>query len=541
MGFRPSRWALVVVFVLGASPALSPAADPLAARVDQVIHSPGFETGHWGLLVVDGKTGKTVFEKNADQLFCPASVTKLFSSGAALVDLGADYRFQTPVVRRGKVDEKGTLHGDLILVGHGDLSLGGRTGPDGTLLFVDDDHTYAGGNLRSGLVPADPVAGLDHLAREVLAAGIKSVTGDVLVDDRYFEPAESTGSGPSHVSSIMVNDNLVDVVATPAEKAGEPAAVKLVPATAYVTADVNVETTAEGVAPTLQVRSVGPRRFTVRGRIPVGHAPVVKIYEVDDPASFARTTFIEALRKRGVAVKASTLADNAAEKLPPRSEVADLPKVAEYGSPPLREYLKVILKVSHNLHASTLPLLLAAHHGETTLSQGLAREGAVLKGLGVDTHAVSFGGGAGGSRSDMVSPRATVTLLRALAARPDFPAFEAALPVLGRDGTLARAVPHESPARGHARAKTGTFWVDNGLDGKAVLTSKALAGYMETASGQPLVFAFFVNDVPLDASGAKLSEATAAAGRLLGKLCETFYMLEPSPESDAKAAAAGSD
>src|SRR5439155_2260258 len=127
-------------------------------------------------------------------------------------------------------------------------------------------------------------------------------------------------------------------------------------------------------------------------------------------------------------------------------------------------------------------------------------EGALLQGLGVDPGAVSFGGGAGGSRSDMVTPRATVALLRSLAVRPDFPAFEAALPVLGRDGTLARAVPHDSPARGHARAKTGTYWVDNGLDHKAVLTSKALAGYMETASGKPLVITFFLNNVPLDAS-----------------------------------------
>ena len=104
-------------------------------------------------------------------------------------------------------------------------------------------------------------------------------------------------------------------------------------------------------------------------------------------------------------------------------------------------------------------------------------------------------------------------------------AFDAALPILGRDGTLARAVAPDSPARGHAHAKTGTYWVDNELSGKAVLTSKALAGYLETASGRPLVFAFFVNNVMLDAPrpGRTVSDATAEAGRLLGKLCEVFY------------------
>jgi D-alanyl-D-alanine carboxypeptidase/D-alanyl-D-alanine-endopeptidase (penicillin-binding protein 4) len=507
--------------------------------VEEVLKVPGSQGGHWGLLVVDAKTGKAVYERNADQLFCPASVTKLFSTSAALAELGADYRFQTPVVRRGRVDGDGVLHGDLILVGRGDLCLGGRTGPDGSLLFVDDDHTYSSGNNRSGIVNADPLAGLDHLAREVRASGIKAVTGDVLVDDRLFEAAGSTGSGPSRLSPVLLNDNVVDVVITPSSRAGEPAGVRLVPATSYVTADVQVETTEEGGTARVEVRPAGPRRFTVRGKVPVGHAPVVRICEADDPASFARTAFIEVLRRRGVRVGASPLADNPSDKLPPRSVVAELPRVAQYDSPPLREYLKVILKVSHNLHASTLPLLLAAHRGERTLAQGLAREGAVLKGLGVDPNAISFGGGAGGARADLVTPRATVALLRSLAARPDFPAIEAALPVLGRDGTLARAVPADSPARGHARAKTGTYWVENGLTDKAVLTSKALAGYLETASGQPLVFAFFVNNVPLDVSGPKVSDATTAAGRLLGRLCEVFYAYDPAAEPAPKAAAAG--
>ena len=65
-----------------------------------------------------------------------------------------------------------------------------------------------------------------------------------------------------------------------------------------------------------------------------------------------------------------------------------------------------------------------------------------------------------------------------------------------------------------------------------MLTSKALAGYMETASGRPLIFAFFVNDVPL--KGGNVTEATTAAGKLLGALCEVFYS-----EGGGKPAGAG--
>ncbi len=500
---------------------LAGAADPIDARVEALLKTPPYAGGHWGLLVLDSKTGAVVYEKNADQFFCPASVTKLFSTSAALVDLGADYRFKTPVACAGKIDDEGTLRGDLIVVASGDLTLGGRAGKGGGLLFEDNDHTYANGSNKATLVAADPRAGLDHLAKAVKETGIKSVTGEVIVDDRLFESAPSTGSGPSRVSPIVVNDNVIDVVVSPAAKVGDLATVRIVPTTEFVSFETRVETAAESARPVVEVVSLGARRFAVRGRLPVGHRPVVKVYEVEDPAAFARTLFIEALRDQGVKVAATAIDDNPAKKLPTRDEVAKLPRVAEYTSPPFAEYAKVILKVSLNLHASTLPLLLAAKHGETTLDAGLRREGAILKKLGVDGEAISFGGGAGGARADLVTPRATVALLRAMAKRPDYPSFEAALPILGRDGTLAQAVGADSPARGHARAKTGTFWLVNSLNGGSILTSKALAGTMETASGRPLVFAFFLNNVPI--SGDDVNDATTAAGRMMGKLCEAFY------------------
>jgi serine-type D-Ala-D-Ala carboxypeptidase/endopeptidase (penicillin-binding protein 4) len=520
------EWAFGLgISLSGQEPPRGPARDDLSRKVEAVLATPGYQHGQWGVLVVDGKTGQSIYEHNADSLFCPASVTKLFSTAAALLELGPNQRFQTPLVRRGQVDPKGTLHGDLILLAQGDLCMGGRTGSDGKLRFKDDDHTYAGGNLRSEVVPADPLAGLDHLAREAQAAGIREITGDVIVDDRLFDTAMATGSGPRQISPIVINDNVIDVLAQPAKKAGEPAQVTFQPGTQFVSMDAQVATVEAGQTSELVVHAVGPRRFVVRGKLPVGHARIVKIYEVDEPASFARALLIEALRRRGVRVAASPLGVNSTFELAPRLEVAKLPKVAEYTSPPFSEFARVILKVSHNLHASTLPLLLAAKHNERTLGAGLKRQGDVLKRLGVVPGTVSFGGGAGGDRADLASPRATVTLLRAMAARPEFAAYDAALPILGRDGTLAKSVAADSPARGHAHAKTGTFYVENALDGTTVLTSKALAGYLETASGRSLVFAAFVNNVPIDAPTPKrsVSDATAAAGRLLGKLCEVLY------------------
>ncbi len=181
----------------------------------------------------------------------------------------------------------------------------------------------------------------------------------------------------------------------------------------------------------------------------------------------------------------------------------------------------MILKVSHNLQASTQPLLLAAKHGKRTLEDGLHVQRDVLRRLGVDVDTISFGGGAGGSSADLVTPRATVQLLLHMATRPDAAVYKAALPVLGIDGTLSEAVGPESPARGKVYAKTGTYFVDNTLRGRIVLTSKALAGYMTTTSNRELVIALFVNNVHLE----KASE-TALVGKTLGRLCEVIYAAE---------------
>jgi D-alanyl-D-alanine carboxypeptidase/D-alanyl-D-alanine-endopeptidase (penicillin-binding protein 4) len=491
-------------------------AQDLAARLAAVVDAPEYRLGRWGILIVDAGNGKILYERNADQLFSPASTTKLYSCSAALHALGPDYRFETPVYRRGSVDGH-RLHGDLILVASGDLTLGGRTLPDGTLAFTNNDHTYADGtSTAESLTPTDPLAGLNALAKQVKASGIDFVDGEVLIDARLFDPAESSGSGPRLVSPIVVNDNVIDVIVTPAAAAGQPANVTLRPESAFHILDAEVETTADG-RPRIDVSSPGMGKVIVRGRLPVGAKPQLRISAVGDPSAFSRALFIEALRRHGVAVTASPLKEPAAG-LPDRGDFGKLSRVAGFVSPPFSEVVKVTLKVSQNLYASTMPLLVAAKHGEQTVADGLRRQRDFLKELEIDTGALSFAGGAGGERADANTPRATVALLTALMKRPEWPALDAGLPVLGVDGTFASGASRSSPAAGHVRAKTGTLWYADVMNGRPLLRSKALAGTMTTARGARLAFAMFINDVPLPQGATPSRE-----GKVLGRLCEIVY------------------
>src|SRR5258706_11272798 len=109
-----------LVSILIAAPAV--AEETLAQRIEAVVNGPDYKQAHWGILVVNAKTGETIYEHNADKLCTPASTTKLYSCATALATFGPDYKFVTPVYLRGEL--KGDrLTGDLVLVASGDLTL----------------------------------------------------------------------------------------------------------------------------------------------------------------------------------------------------------------------------------------------------------------------------------------------------------------------------------------------------------------------------------------------------------------------------------
>jgi D-alanyl-D-alanine carboxypeptidase/D-alanyl-D-alanine-endopeptidase (penicillin-binding protein 4) len=197
-------------------------------------------------------------------------------------------------------------------------------------------------------------------------------------------------------------------------------------------------------------------------------------------------------------------------------------KVAVYTSAPFKDAIDVTLKVSHNLYASTLPCLVAAKNGKKTADEGLRIQGRILKDLGVDVKTISFGGGAGGANADCVTPRAAVQLLRGMSKRPEWDAYKAALPVLGIDGTLVDVIDADSPAKGKVLGKTGTLIWGDAMNNRMLLRSKALAGVMTTKAGTDLVYAIFVNDVPLPTGMMAVRE-----GKTLGKLAEIIQQGGP--------------
>jgi len=512
---------LLVLTLLLQPPARAQSEPTLAERIQKVISRPEFAHANFGIEFYSLDTGKVVYALNSDKLFVPASTTKILTEGTLLATLGAGYRFHTRVYRTGPTDKHGTLKGDLILVASGDPNLSNRIQPDGTLAFVDEDHSYQGPAL-----PGDPLSVIKQLAKDVAAKGIHKIEGRALIDTTLFPDGPREGGTNVVMSSIMVNDNVIDLIGSPGAKIGDPVDLKSSPQTSYIKFVNHLLTSPAGTRPMFEspdfaTNPDGSVSVTLSGSLPVGIAPQPATIAVPSPTKFAETVFREALSAAGIQVKNSP-APSVTDFSPYARFYTAENQVAEHVSPPLSEEIKVTLKVSQNLHAGMGPYLLGALAGKdmkSPLDAGFKIEHDFLQSAKLDLSGAAQGDGAGGDWADLFSPDFMVHYLTYWETRPDYQDFFKALPVLGKDGTLAK-IQTNSPGAGHVFAKTGTFGSEDKLGGKMMLNGKGLAGYVLTKDGKKLAFAAYVNHVSLNPDP---EAAQQVAGQALGEIAAAAY------------------
>lgn len=461
-----------------------PGLDPSALAV---MNQPGYAHAQWAISVRDLTTGEQLVALNPDTLVQPGSVVKTYSVGAAWQKFGPDHTITTPIRRTGEV-KNGRLTGDLVLVGAGDLTMGGRTKPDGTVDYTDLDHNDANALPGATLTPEDPLTGLDDLARQVRKSGVTRVSGDVLVDDRLWD-AHALENGP--VTPIIINNNLIDLTSTAGE-IGSTATVAMRPEVSPWQVTSQVKTVAAGGKTQIAVSSPSRGRIVLSGTIAKDSGPVLNTYAFDDPATFARTALIEALQRAGVRVDANKTTANPEGRLPKRAAVAKLPLVAKLTSLPLSQEARYVLKISYNLGAETQICLLAAAAGSTDCTDGLREARKIWTEAGLDpTEAVLIDGS--GLPGCLITPDSQTSLQMIMAKRPDAALWQSTMPVLGVDGSLAM-VQKSSPAVGKVFAKTGSLGAYDPFNDRFLLPAKALGGYIDAKSGRRLAFMIVVSN-----------------------------------------------
>ncbi|SDS58257.1 D-alanyl-D-alanine carboxypeptidase / D-alanyl-D-alanine-endopeptidase (penicillin-binding protein 4) [Jiangella sp. DSM 45060] len=507
--------ALVAPVVARPAAAASTASggDEFAAAVRDIVGRPEFAGARWGAVIARPGTDP-VYTLRPDELFAAGSSSKIFIAATAYSTLGPDHRFRTPVYRTGPVED-GVLHGDLVLVAGGDLVLGGRIQPDGSVFAPEPDHTYPG----RPPAPGDPLAVLRRLAAEVAAAGVTRVGGHVVVDaSLYAETPESAGGVAMTVSPLTLNDNVIDVTVTPGAAPGAPARLTISPDVGYVTIVNEVATVSPGGPPGRPLRYTGDvanadgtRTVTLIGDLPAGAPDVHWNYPVPGPARFGELAFAQALREAGVEAQAGPSSGASAPEHYTRPN-----RLAEHVSPPLSEVVKVMLKPSSNVHATGWQYVIGAiagHDRDDPLAGYARLRQRLFRRAGLDTDPP-------GSADNDYTPAFFVDFLAYLSRQRWLPEFRPSLAILGRDGTLTD-VSTDSPAAGHVFAKTGTSHRGGGPDTDQDL-AKALAGFIERPGGDSLLFGVFMEHTVPAADATKVQQL---AGQAIGDIVTAAYLL----------------
>jgi len=478
----------------GSQEKMSLAAARFAARVESLLGAAPVDKGEWGLLVVDAETGATLYEKNANDYFLPASNMKLLTTALALDTLGPEYKFRTTVETNGTLGPDGKLSGDLILVGRGDPNLSNRKFP------YETKEEFEG----------PPEKALAELADAIAARGVKEITGDVAGDDSYF-PRERYPDGweiddmvweyGAAISAIIVNDNTVTLTLTPANAGGTVAAV-VEPATREFVVKNEVITIGAKEKPDLRLtRDPGGDNVVVSGVMPAGSAPRKLVLAIQEPALQAANLLAQLLKDRGIRIDGGVRAQHE----PDPGEAART-VLAEHLSVPLKDSVKLVNKISQNLHTEVLLRTAARQQGRWATPEDLQKFPASFYAkAGIAEGDVIQTDGSGLSRHDLVTPRAFVALLGYAQKQPWFPAFLASLPVAGADGTLNERMK-EPPLAGKIHAKTGS-----------VTHVRTLSGYAETPGGRKLIFSFLSNN-----QGAKNHEVHTAIDGVCLAMVEEF-------------------
>ena len=462
---------------------------------------PAFSRAHIGISVVRLSDGAPLYAMNDGQLFVPASNTKLLTTAAGFALLGTDWKTRT-TVESIAVRAKNELQGDLVLVGRGDPNLSGRVLP------------YNGKTERT----EPPLLPLESLADQIAESGIERVKGDIIGDDTWFafeRWGDSWGQDDlmweygAPVSALTVNDNEMFFSIAPGLQVGEPARISAEPFVEEYSVENRVVTGARNSEKRIAIqRDPGSYTIQIWGSIPQGSAPQGEGLAMEDSALFAAEAFKNMLEARGIEVDGNARAlhtDNARLPVPPPVDQPGAPLtatsatalnttpqrtvLASLDSHPLGEDLKVINKVSQNLHVEILMRQLGR---ERSLLPNSAAGGSIWGGTSVvrtflantvhiAPEEVVYNDGSGMTPHNLVTPHAFTQLLRYARTQPWGDAYADTLPLAGVDGSLEHRF-NNTPTMRRVRAKTGTL-----------TQVTALSGYASAINGEEYAFSVLVN------------------------------------------------
>ncbi len=429
----------------------------LPGGVARAFRDAGIPLGSVAIVVREAGQPQPLFAQDAERPMNPASVMKVVTTYAALELLGSDYRWKTEAYLAGKLDNRGTLAGNLVLKGYGD--------------------------------PKITTEQWQAFMADLRAKGLTRITGDLVLDRSFFklaehdpgafdqEPLRPYNVGPD---ALLVNFNAVRFAFAPDAARGAVA----------VRADPPLPEIAVSAAPQLVNGDCGDWRALLMPQVDDQRVQATAAFPGRFAAScgerewymalldhphYVHGIFTTAFRERGGAFDGGVT-----EGRPPRNAKP----FAVMESAPLYDIVRDVNKLSNNVMARQIFLTLATtkHPPPATIPlatdvirKWLADKKLSLPGLVLEN-------GSGLSRKERISAGGIARLLAAADASPVREEFASSLAVAAMDGTVQKRF-RDGTVAGQALLKTGS------LEGV-----RALAGYVIDAEGRRFIVAAIIND-----------------------------------------------
>lgn len=433
--------------------------------LSDIFNDPSFSNAHWGVVIQSISTGEYFYKLNENKNFMPASNMKLFTTALALHQLGPDYTYKTTVYLNGKI-KNDEIIGDLILRGVGDPTITGRF--------------YKG----------DALAVFNSWADSLVSLGIESISGNIIADDDAFEE-ESMGNGwawddetyyySALTSGVCFNDNCIDLKITPASRVGKKAIIETYPKTGFVTILNNVITVSDDSVTNIDFyRERNTNIIQCFGTIRKSEIEIKETVTINNPTKYAAQVLKEVITSKGIKVRGQAL-DN--DEIGIARDYQKMKPLFTQVSPPLKEIIKVVNKISHNLYSEQLFKTIGYEKLKYgSFENGLKASRKLLSQMGIDADNIQLVDGSGLSRLNLFTPAQLNSLLRFMYRSKYFNEFYESLPIAGIDGTIANRMKN-TRATNNVRAKTGYI--------NAV---RSLSGYLTTTDGELLTFVMISNN-----------------------------------------------
>lgn len=443
----------------------------LYKAVQELTKDPAMKHGELSVTVYSIEQGKPVFSYNSHRAMMPASLTKMFTTAAGFEKLGSNFRFTTRLAYSGTIDSKGTLHGDLYIIGGGDPLLGSyrykQTLPDTLFATWSRAISQAGIRAVDGRVRYDGTIFDDKVLHDswmwgdignYYGSGVSGLNFHENMFFIYLNPGSRVGQAAklSHTAPAGLSLSIINEVKTGAAKSGDQVVVYGDPITSLRTCTGTIPLDAKNMA----IRASLPR-----------------------PGKACADLFTQYLRAHKITVSGAS-----EESL---HKPSNLTTIVDITSPTYYVIAQYTNMTSNNTYAEAIYKYL----GYKGYNLGnYANGGRVMKDFlskhGLETAGIVLEDGSGLSKNNRVTTDFVCRFLVEMSRTTYFGDYQKSLALAGQNGTVKNMLSGLS-SNVSVRMKSGTL-----------VGLRAFAGYVTTAKGNRYSFAVISSD--FDCSGAQM-------------------------------------